>query len=243
MVSNKKNIVSQLQKQILQWEGFVPPVAGKARGIGMGIIESAFPNGVFPRGSIHEMICATPEHAAATGGLMAGLLQSLMKQGGVCLWIGVSRRVFPPALSRFNVEPDRVIFIDAKEEKEVLWVMEQALKCEGIAAVVAEVKEISIIQSRRLQLAVESSKVTGFLLRNDPRKLGANTCVARWEISPLPSVLDDELPGVGFPRWQVNLLRVRNGNPGCWQLEWVDHAFKVVKDALQLNESEKRKVG
>ena len=243
MLVNKKDIVSQLKKQILQWEGFIPPIAGKANGVGLGALESSFPNGVFPTGAIHEMICPTQEHTAATAGLLGGILQSLMEHGGVCLWIGIRRTIFPPAFSRFNVAPDRVIFIDAKQEQEVLWVMEQGLKCEGIAAVVAEVKEISIIQSRRLQLAVETSKVTGFLLRDDPRKLGANTCVARWEVSPLPSKLEEGLPGVGYPRWQVNLLRVRNGNPGSWKLEWQNDSFIIIPEKQKLHQADKRKVG
>ena len=230
MPVNKKDIISQLQKQMLQWQGFTPPAAGKANGIGLGMLEKAFPNKVFPTGTIHEMICATPEHKAATGGLMGGLLNSLMQNSGACLWISVSRNLFPPALATFNIQPEQVIFIDLGQEKEVLWVMEQALKCEGLAAVVAEVREISIVQSRRLQLAVESSKVTGFLLRNDARKLGANTCVARWQVSPLPSVLNNELPGVGNARWQVDLLRVRNGTPGSWTIEWGDNGFMPVEE-------------
>ncbi|MES2376634.1 MAG: Error-prone repair protein ImuA [Bacteroidota bacterium] len=239
MHNAKKDIISKLQKDILQWQGFTPPHAGALNGIGLGPIEAAFPNGVFPTGNIHEMICPTPEQAAATGGLMSGLLSSLMKNGGACLWISVSRKLFPPALMGFGVMPDRVIFIDVARERDVLWAMEEALKCEGMAAVIAEVREISFAQSRRLQLAVESSKVTGFLLRNDPKKLGTTTCVARWQVTSLPSELDDDLPGVGFPRWQVDLLRVRNGNPGSWKLEWADGHFLPIEDeelTLQLDE-------
>jgi protein ImuA len=166
-----------------------------------------------------------------------------MQQGGACLWISLSRKLFPPSLTAFNVMPDQFIFIDLQQEKDVLWTMEQALKCKGLAAVVAEVRDINAIQSRRLQLAVESSKVTGFLLRNDPRKLGANTCVARWQVTPLPSELDDELPGVGFPRWRVELLRVRNGNPGSWKLEWTNNGFAPVKENTELNLAESRIAG
>lgn len=225
MPGAQKDIISRLQKDILLWQGFSPPAAGKAKGIGLGPLETAFPNGIFPTGAIHEMLCPTPEQAAATGGLMAGLLTALMKQGGACIWISTSRKLFPPSLTTFGVEPDRLIFIDVQREKEVLWAMEEALKCEGLAAVIAEVREISFAQSRRLQLAVESSKVTGFLLRNDLRKPGATTCVARWQITPLPSRQAGELPGVGFPCWQVDLLRVRNGDPGSWKLEWADGHF------------------
>jgi protein ImuA len=160
--------------------------------------------------------------------LISGLLSTLMQQGGACIWIGTSRKLFPPALKAFNVTPDRIIFIDVQRDRDVLWAMEEALKCEGLAAVIAEVHEISFAQSRRLQLAVEDSKVTGFLLRNDPKKLGNTTCVARWQISPLPSEPEPGLPGVSFPRWQVDLLRVRNGNPGSWQLEFVEGRFVPV---------------
>ncbi len=228
----KKDIISKLQKDILLWQGFTPPAAGKAKGVGLGPLESAFPNKVFPTGAIHEMLCPDREHTAATAGLISGILSSLMKQGGACLWIGTMRRLFPPATALFNLEPDRMIFIDLQRERDVLWAMEEALKCEGLAAVVAEVREISFMQSRRLQLAVEESKVTGFLLRTDLKKLTTTTCVARWKISPLPSKLDEGLPGIGFPRWQADLQRVRNGTPGSWQLEWAGGQFVPVEENI-----------
>lgn len=242
MESSKAAIISKLQKDILKWQGFDRPVDGKANGIGLGPIEEAFPNGVFPRGAIHEMICPTLEHSAATSGLIGGLMATLMKNTGACIWISTSRKLFPISLKAFDVAPDRVIFIDVQREKDTLWVMEESLKCEGLAAVIAEVCDITFAQSRRLQLAVEDSKVTGFLLRNDPRKHGTTTCVARWQVSHLPSELEDELPGVGFPRWQVELLRVRNGNPGSWIIEWFDGAFIPVTEQ-EVDISHDRKVG
>ncbi|MGZ3811567.1 MAG: ImuA family protein [Mucilaginibacter sp.] len=243
MPDTKKDIISRLRKDILLLEGFKPPQAGKADLFGLGPLEAAFPNGVFPAGTIHEMICPTSEQAAATAGFMTGIIASLMKQGGVCLWIGTSRRLFPLSLTAFDVEPDRMIFIDLQREKDVLWATEEALKCEGLAAVVTELREISFAQSRRLQLAVESSKVTGFILRNDPRKVGTTTCVARWQITPLPSVLDDELPGVGFPRWQIDLLKVRNGSPGSWTLEWQNGRCIPIEEKAVINELQQRKAG
>ena len=237
MQKTRAQIISELQKEIFQCQGFSPQLAGVVKGIGLGPLEEAFPNGVFPTGTIHELICPTIEHAAATGGLIGGLLNALMNQGGVCLWISTSRRLFPASLNAFNVEPDRVIFIDLQREKDVLWAMEESLKCEGLAAVVAEIREISFAQSRRLQLAVESSKVTGFLLRNDPRKLNTTTCVARWQVTPMPSVLGDGLPGVGCPRWQVELLKVRNGMPRSWILDWIDGQFVPVEQTEEQMET------
>ncbi len=238
----KRNIITRLQKDILFRQGFNPPVAGAVSVVGLGPVEAAFPNGVFPVGAIHEFITSGSAQAAACAGFMAGLISGLAKKGGACLWVSVSGKLFPPSLTAFDIEPDRVIFIDVEREKDVLWAMEEALKCEGLAAVIAEVRGISFAQSRRLQLAVESSKVTGFLLRNDQRRVGTTTCVARWQITPLPSKPEGELPGVGFPRWRVDLLRVRNGTPGSWELEWVDGRFVPVEEKMKIMSLPERQI-
>jgi protein ImuA len=232
MSDQKKALIKQLQKDILIWQGFKAPEAEIEDVMGLGPIEQAFPNKVFPTAAIHEFLTDVPENAAASAGFIGGLLQVLMESGGACLWISVSRKLFPPALKAFGVEPDKIIFIDLKQEKDVLWAMEEALKCEGLSAVIGEVSAISLTASRRLQLAVERSKVTGFILRNDPGKLIASGCVARWKISPIPSVLEAGMPGLGFPRWTVELLKVRNGNPGSWEMEWVGGRFHAVNSPL-----------
>ncbi|WP_207425181.1 ImuA family protein [Pedobacter sp. SYSU D00535] len=226
--NSKKEIISKLQQEILHLEGFKPAPAGVNSVAGLGPVESAFPNKVFPTGALHEFLNLIPEQSAASGGFIAGLLKTLMQQGSLCIWISSRRVLFPPALKAFGVEPDRIIFVDLAADRDVLWAMEEALKCEGLSAVIGEVRELTFTQSRRLQLAIEKSQVTGFVLRSDERKLGANACVARWKISPISSVLEEGMPGVGFPRWNVELLKVRNGNPGIWQIEWSPEGFKLI---------------
>jgi protein ImuA len=79
-----------------------------------------------------------------------------------------------------------------------------------------------------LQLATGQSGVTGFLLRTKQLTLNTTTSTCRWQIDPLHSETEDGLPGVGFPRLNVELLKVRNGKPGCWQLEWANGKFNEV---------------
>ncbi|TWR26202.1 Error-prone repair protein ImuA [Mucilaginibacter achroorhodeus] len=225
MTEARQNIIERLQKDILGWQGFVSPAVGEQKGIGLGPVETAFPNGVFPTGNIHEMLCGQQEQAAATSGLMMGILSVLMKNGGACIWISTGRKFFPASAHQFGVAAHRLVFVDTQRERDTLWAMEEALKCESIAAVVAEVNDLSFAQSRRLQLVVEASKVTGFVMRSNLQKLSTTTCVARWQVTPLPSQTEGDLPGVGFPCWQVQLLRVRNGLPGTWQLSWSDQGF------------------
>jgi protein ImuA len=238
MPESKKDIINQLRKDILLLEGFKPPTAGAVSVMGLGLIEAAFPNGIFPTGTVHEFLGMETEQAAACGGFMAALLGKLMRNEGIGVWISTSRKLFPPALKTFGIEPDRVVFVDLQREMDVLWAMEEALKCEGLAAVIGEVREISFAQSRRLQLAVENSRVTGFILRTDARKLNTTACTARWQITALPSEPENKMPGVGFPRWNVELLKVRNGNPGAWQIEWAEGHFIPVSEPALLNELE-----
>ncbi len=232
MPDTKRELISRLQKNILQWEGYKQPPPGMRELMGLGSVEAAFPNGVFPLGAVHELVCGNTEQATACGGFVTGLLAVLMQNGGACLWIGLSGNLFPSALKAFGVEPDRVIFITLSKDKDVLWVMEEALKCAGLAAVIGELKEMDFKQSRRLQLAVEQSQVTGFVLRNESDKMGSTACAARWQIKPLPGEPVDGLPGLGFPRWQVELLKVRNGQPGKWIVEWSDGKFTPVEKRI-----------
>jgi protein ImuA len=226
-VSTKSDIIQRLEREILPLQGFKPPKGGEAVDFGLGPMHAAFPNGHFPTGVVHELVSDTAESAAASVGFMSGLMGTLMRGGGAALWIGHGKKLFPMALKSFGIEPDRVVFVELSRPKDMLWVMEEALKCEGLAAVVGEIPEIGFTASRRLQLAVEQSRVTGFLLRHQARSLGVNACVARWRVSPLASETAAGLPGVGFPRWKVELLKIRNGRPGVWPLEWAAGRFRA----------------
>jgi len=244
MLPVKADILNRLQKDILHLQGFKHLPTDIAVGFGLGQIETAFPNHSFPLSAIHEFICAGPEQAAATDGFIACLIASLMNNGGVSVWVSRGKTIFPPALKSFGITPDKIIFIHTQKEKDILWIMEEALKCEGLAAVVGEMPEISFTSSRRLQLAVEQSRVTGFIIRNQPRNLNVNACVSRWKISPMQSVSEDGLPGVGFPCWNIELLKIRNGKPGTWQVEWSAGQFHIASSLVtSLPEEQKRKTG
>ena len=216
----KRDIIARLQREVLSLQGYKPASAGEEVDLGWGIVEKAFPNSTFPLSAVHEFLHDGPESAAATSGFISCLLSTLMRKRGACLWISSSRMLFPPALKFFGIEPDQIIFVDLRKEREVLWALEEGLKCNALAAVVGEVRDIGFTASRRLQLAVESSGVTGFLIRQSTGSAKTIASVSRWRISSVPSALEDGLPGVGFPRWNIELLKVRNGRPGIWQMEW-----------------------
>jgi len=243
VTSTKAAIIAQLQKDILPLQGFKKILNPGALDVVPVVIRNAFPNARFPLGAIHEFISTKVEDTASTGGFVSGILASLMLNGGACIWIGSSKIIFPPALKSFGIEPDKIIFIDLKKEKEILWAMEEALKCDGLSAVVGEMQELSFTDSRRLQLAVEESRVTGFILRHSLQNLNTTACVTRWKITSLPSELQDDMPGVGFPRWNVELLKVRNGKPGSWQIEFTAGHFRHISKITTIPLEQQKKTG
>ena len=234
MTPSKADIIARLQKEILPLQGYKPMHGAVRPHLGLGAIESAFPNAVFPLGAIHEFISMSPEDSAATNGFLSAILSPLLQEGAA-LWIGSSRTLFPPALTSFGIAPERIIFIDLKREKDILWTMEEALQCSSLTAVVGEIKELGFTASRRLQLAVEKSRVTGFIHRQQFKSNQTTACLCRWRITPLSSVLEDDLPGVGHPRWQVDLLKARNGKPGTWEVEWSADKLQLITSAVDLH--------
>jgi len=222
-----RTIIEHLQKQILALQGNCQQL-GEQTPIGLGTIESAFPGNVFAKGVVHELISSSFEDAACTSGFMSVILGKLMQQGGFCLWISAKRHLFPPALKVFGIEPDRILFIDTTTTKDTLWALEEALKCDAITAVIGELNELSFNESQRLQLAVERSQVTGFIHRHWPKTQNAVACVTRWKISPIASALSHDMPGVGFPGWNVQLLKVRGGRPGEWQVQWTAGGLEYI---------------
>jgi protein ImuA len=227
LIERRADIFARMRNEILHLEGFKPSNNSMVDE-GLGPIRNAFPNASFPLGCVHEFLSLKVEDLAATSGFVAGVLGTLMANHGTALWISSSRKLFPPALTTFGIQPERFIFIDLKKEKDVMWAMDEALKCGAVSAVIGEMKDISFTTSRRLQLAVEQSHVTGFILRHSSH-LHPTACVSRWRITSLPSEAIDELPGVGFPAWRVELLRIRNGRTGAWNIKWMNGKFHEIE--------------
>src|SRR5580658_5889520 len=190
---------------------------------GVAAIDERLPHGGLPRGHLHEAIegGAASQYASLATLFVAGILARLQ---GPVLWCLRGRDLFAPALARVGLHPDRVIYCETWKDRDVLPAMEEGLKCEGLAAVVGEVTHLSLSSSRRLQLCAGESGVTALALRrwrNTTEKALAgepNAAATRWRISPQPS-LPGGFEGLERQLWQVELLRLRGGEPHSWIVE------------------------
>jgi protein ImuA len=120
-----------------------------------------------------------------------------------------------------------VIYVEAEREAALLTCFEDSLRHGGLGGVVAEVAKLSMVASRRLQLAAEASGTPGFALRRWRRHADATdfghptAALTRWRISALPST-PLEGAGIGRARWLVELIRQRNGGSADFIVEACD---------------------
>ncbi len=220
-----------LRDQIARIERAGASRPGQVVGFGIPEIDAALPGGGLALGALHEMAGAGPdtEHGAAAALFAAGVLARLT---GPVLWVVERADLFAPGLAGAGLHPDRVIFAEAG--KEVLATMEEGLRHPGLAAVLGEINgRLSLVASRRLQLAAEQTGIPAFVLRrsrqfDDPALMEPTAAVTRWRVAALPSLPAlahaPSVPGLARARWQLTLTRCRGGEPGAWMVEACDAA-------------------
>ena len=197
--------------------------------LGIEAIDQVLPTGGIRLGALHEAASAGPdtEHAAAATLFAAGILARL---DGPILWVLRQADLFAPGLAGAGLQPNRIVFAEAG--KDVLPIMEEGLRHAGLAAVVAEhTGRLSLVASRRLQLAAEQAGILAILIRrspsfDDPALNEPTAAVTRWRITALPSPPAlphaPDTPGLGRARWKLDLTRCRGGEPGSWIVEACD---------------------
>jgi protein ImuA len=196
--------------------------------------ESApFLPGNLPAGCIHEIEGASwdAETGIAASGFAAALLAQA--QDGAILWAVRHDTPFAPRLAAFGLEPSRVIFCRCRNDAETLAALEDGLRTQGIAATIGEVENVTLTQSRRLHLICERSGNVGLLLRRRfhgapasaklrGSRLEGSAAVTRWRVHFAPTQTSE--PGLGPPRWRLDLLYCRGGMPASFIVEWNDEA-------------------
>ncbi len=223
----RASLLRDLRETIARIERHGPAANSQALPVGVDAIDQALPAGGLALGALHEAMGPDREQAAAATLFVAGLLARLP---GPVLWVLSQADLFAPGLAGVGLTPDRVIFAEAG--KDVLPAMEEGLRHGGLASVVGEVAgRLSLVASRRLQLAAEQTGILAVVLRRgrgtDGTALAEPTAaMTRWLVTPLPSspVLEHApaTPGLGRAHWRLDLLRCRGGEPGSWIVEACD---------------------
>lgn len=202
---------------------------------GLPTIDRKLPAGGLALGALHEVAGGGngAVHGAAAALFAAGIVARLE---GPVLWCLTRRDLFAPALAQAGLHPDRVVYAEVDDEKTVLACFEEGLRHGGLAGVVGEVAKLTMTASRRLQLAAEQSGTFALAIRRWRRAAEAadfgqpTASVTRWRVTALPSS-PLPVPGVGRPRWLVELIRARAGDCADFELEACDEAGRLALPA------------
>jgi protein ImuA len=191
--------------------------------LGIEAIDAALGDGL-ACGALHEIATAGEAHLAAATGFALGLAA---RQQAPVVWavedMALSESGAPhgPGLDAFGLASERLLTISAAHRRDLLWAMEEALRCRAVGAVIGELRqgEIDMVAMRRLSLAAGETGALALLLRSMPPR-DASTAVTRWIVGATPSSTAGHGPGPS--RFVAHLTRNRRGSPGSWILEWSD---------------------
>jgi protein ImuA len=217
-------VVDQLRQRIERLEA--PRRRRDALAFGLDPIDRVLPDGGLAFGALHEV-------AGGGNGAVHGAAAALFAAGvaartyGKVLWCLTRPDLFAPAVAQAGLSSSRVIYVECADDKTVTACFEEGLRHKGLGAVVAEVAQLSMTASRRLQLAAESSGAIGIAIRRWRRQTEAadfgqpTAAVTRWRVTALPSEALP-VPGIRRTRWQVELIRCRAGESADFVVEACD---------------------
>jgi protein ImuA len=215
---------------------------------GITPIDQALGGGL-ARAALHEIAASTESAITAATHFALGLAAH-GKEPRAVLWVAEDMGLvengapYGPGIDDLGLCPERLVTVTAAKSRDVLWAMEEALRCRPVGVVIGEIRSadrLDLVASRRLSLAAGQRDVCTFLLRTAPGT-DASAAATRWTVAAAPSLerADDAkkshpAPGPGPPRFSVHLTRNRRGPLGSWLLEWhrVERRFDLASSVSE----------
>ena len=221
-----------------------PRLAGEERPIGIAASIDRALGGGLACGALHELAPAAPLHLGAASGFALALAAGASGDRRQVLWVatdfaaGEGGGPYGPGLDLFGLASARILVLRVPKPVDVLWAMEEALRCRALACVIAELTGdggvADLTATRRLALAARegiSAQNSGFglLIRHRTTSM-PSAAATRWEIAAALSQ-PDAYGGMGRARFDLSLRKNRRGPSGRWIIEW-DHHERAFQQAV-----------
>jgi len=221
--------LDRLWRAMADIEGNPRSLQGRpALAFGVDRIDAALGGGL-ALGALHEFAPSTSLHLGAATGL--ALTLAARNGNKPVLWVQTefagceAGSPYGLGLAELGLPLDRLLTLRVTSSGETLWAMEEALKCDVLAGVIAELAHdgpiAGLTATRRLTLAARAGGGCGFLLRHRPSPL-ASAAETRWEIAAAPS-RPDRFGGLGRTAFHLSLTKNRRGPLGRWTVAWDHH--------------------
>jgi len=154
-----------------------------ARATGHEALDAQLPGGGWPVGALTELLQPAPDAPVWPLLLPALAAAAAERQAPVAL-IGPPHEPFGPALAGAGLPVGALLWVRAEAAAERLWACEQALRCAGVAAVLAWLPQARMAELRRLQLAAARHEALLFVMRPEAMARGASPARLRLRVAP-----------------------------------------------------------
>ena len=177
---------------------------------GFALLDQYLPGGGWPRRAITEILL--DRYGIGELSVLVPALARLSERASRAkrwiVWIAPPYVPYAPALHLSGIDLSRVLLVHpTRENKEVLWAIEQALRSGSSIAVLAWLEKASNVALRRLQLAAEEHDCWAVLFRSS-RALGDSS----------PAALRVYLSG-GPEKAELKIVKCRGKRPCTMNLE------------------------
>ena len=159
---------------------------------GVGAVDELLPASGLSRGAVHEVLAAEPTAGGALAFallLMRGATDATATnalEAGHIAWCDPQRELYPFGLRDRGVDLSRLVLLRPRGRADEVWAVAEALRCRGVAVVVAAPPALSRVEARRLQLAAERGGGVGLFLRPTNKSAGHYAAATRWRVEPAP---------------------------------------------------------
>jgi protein ImuA len=210
---------------------------------GCPALDRLLPEGGWRRGTLVEWLFAG--RGGGAGALAMITARQAATEGGAVVVMDNRHDFYPPAAAALGIDLENLIVIRAATPKDRLWALDQALRCEGVAAVWAPQEELDPHTFRRLQLAAEASGALGLLVRHERVRDLPSWSHVQLLVQTLPAAAgtslqegrSEERSGAGGDRrLRVELLRSHHGKSGGWAELQIDEVTGAIREARQTDE-------
>lgn len=155
---------------------------------GHALLDAQLPGGGWPVGGLCELLqthSAQHEWRLLLPALCA--LQGQAAKPDAATWVvlvGPPHVPFGPALAAQGLDVQRLLWVKAGTPAERLWAAEQALRCAGVAAVLAWLPQVQAGPLRRLQMAAQTHAKLLFVMRPATAQQASSPAVLRLLLGP-----------------------------------------------------------
>lgn len=190
-------------------------------------------------GALHEIAPYTAslaDDASATLFLAGIAAREARSVRAPVLWVSCRNDLYAPGLAQAGLCSADVIHAQPRDDASLLAVVEDAVRDGTPSAVVAEASKVSMVATRRLQLAAAEADLPVLLLRRQRRRAidpfaEPSAAWTRWRVGSAPSARL-VVAGVGRARWSLELVRQRNGQPFSIIVEGCDETGRLAVPAV-----------